>query len=119
MGNSSKVKNSHNIKKAYKIILIGDADVGKSSIISKIMNEKRSADKLLFKKEIQINNEIISFEILDTAGQEKFRAFSSLFYKNSKIVILCFDITSKSSFQNLKDYWYNQVKKYVKNTPSK
>ena len=119
MGNSSKVKRSDNIKKAYKMILIGDEDVGKSSIISKIMNKKHSADTYHFKKEIQINNEIISFEIWDTVGQERFRAVTPFFYENSKIVILCYDITSKSSFQNLKDYWYNQVKKYVKSTPSK
>ena len=103
---SSKVKNSHNIKKTYKIILIGDFSVGKSSIISKIMNEKLSVDTCLFKKEIQINYEIISFEILDTAGQERLLFLPSVFYKNSKIVILCYDITSKSSFKNLKG-WYN------------
>ena len=121
MGNSSKVKKSDNKGESYKIVLIGDYSVGKSSIILKYMNGEPPTDKLLtfFDKTIKINNKAIKFQIWDTVGQERFHALSNIFYKNTDIIILCYDITSKSSFQNLKDYWYNEVKNSTKNNPSK
>ena len=46
----------------------------------------------------------------DTAGQEKYRALSKIFYKDASAAILVYDITNKKSFDEIKEYWYNQVK---------
>lgn len=58
-------------------------------------------------------NEQLKFEIWDTAGQEIYRSLAKLFYKNARIAILVYDITSKESFDELVNYWYNQVKELV------
>ena len=59
----------------------------------------------------------IKFDIWDTAGQEKYRALTKIFYKDASIAILVYDITRKESFDELKSYWHNQIKDYApKNT---
>ena len=63
--------------------------------------------KIIEYKEI---NKVIKYEIWDTAGQERFRSFAKIFYKDSKVICLCYDITNKKSFETLKDYWYEQQK---------
>ena len=55
-------------------------------------------------------NQNIKFDIWDTSGQEKYRSLNKLFYRDAKIAILVYDITSNQSFQELKNYWYSEVK---------
>ena len=49
-------------------------------------------------------------EIWYTAGQEKYRALTSIFYKDAAIAILVYDITNEDSFKELQNYWYMQIK---------
>ena len=104
---------------SYKIVLIGESGVGKTSIISRYVNKTfdlqvlTSSSAQFISKIININDETsIKFDIWDTAGQEKFRALTKIFYKDAKVIILVYDITSKNSFTELKQYWYEQVKLY-------
>ena len=98
-----------------KIILVGERNVGKSSIINQYttksfnlsINQTIACDKIL--KDIKISNKNLILEIWDTAGQEKFRAINKIFMKNSKIVLLVYDITKKKSFTEL-EYWYEMTK---------
>ena len=98
-----------------KTILVGDSGVGKTSIIGRYINKYNPYEKATIgasftnKSEI-INGKTIRFEIWDTAGQERFRSVNSIFYQDAYICILVYDITSKQSFDSLKDYWYNAVK---------
>lgn len=48
--------------------------------------------------------------IWDTAGQEKYRAMAKIFYKDANAVIFVFDITRRNSFEEIKNYWYQQIK---------
>ena len=52
----------------------------------------------------------IKFEIWDTAGQEKYRSLAKVFYKNAAVCVLVYDITRKSSFEELKNYWVREIK---------
>jgi Ras-related protein Rab-11A len=71
-------------------------------------------------KIIKINNDkIIKFEIWDTAGEEKYRSVNRLFYQNAAACILVYDITRKSSFDELKKYWVNEVKENTGSDTSK
>ena len=54
-------------------------------------------------------NQSIQFEIWDTAGQEKYRSLAKVFYKNASACILVYDITKKDTFQELKNFWINEV----------
>ena len=52
----------------------------------------------------------LKYEIWDTAGQEKYRAINKIFYQDAAVAILVYDITRKDSFEELKNYWYIEVR---------
>ena len=55
----------------------------------------------------------LKFEIWDTAGQEKYRSLTQIFYKDASIAILVYDVTDEHSFEELENFWYNQLKEYA------
>jgi small GTP-binding protein len=61
----------------------------------------------------EYNGKSIKFEIWDTAGQEKYRSLTKIFYKDAGVAILVYDISRKESFDEIKNYWYNQVRDYA------
>ena len=64
-------------------------------------------------------NQKIKFEIWDTAGQEKFRALARVFYNNASVCIMVYDITSKKSFEELKNFWAEDIKNNVSGSACK
>ena len=52
----------------------------------------------------------IKFDIWDTAGQERYRSMAKIFYKDAKVIIFVYDITSEPTFDGMKNYWYEQIK---------
>ena len=101
-----------------KVVLIGESGVGKTSIINRYISNTFSSvltatpgasftTKTVMLKEY---NQSIKFEIWDTAGQEKYRALAKVFYKNASVCILVYDICRKKSFEELKNYWINEIK---------
>ena len=60
-------------------------------------------------KELNFNGRNIKYDIWDTAGQEKYRALAKIFYLNSNVIILVYDITNRNSFEEIKNYWYKQI----------
>ena len=98
-----------------KTILVGDSGVGKTSIIGRYLNKFNENQQATIgasfsnKLENLDGNEIL-FEIWDTAGQERYRSVNTLFYQDAYICILVYDITSKKSFESLRNYWYDAVK---------
>ena len=98
-----------------KSILVGDSQVGKTSIITQLVRktfdeeyiQTIAGDKST--KDIELSNgKTLILEIWDTAGQEIYRNVNKIFMKNAKIVILVYDMTSEESFKGLND-WYKQV----------
>lgn len=55
----------------------------------------------------------LKFEIWDTAGQEKYRSLTKIFYKDASVAILVYDITRKDSFDEIKNYWINQLREFA------
>lgn len=104
-----------------KIILVGNNNVGKSSIISKYVENDISENILntfsndKFKKIIEIKDEKIELDIWDTVGQENYRSVNTIFMRNAEIAILVYDITNRKSFEDL-EFWYNQVIKTINDT---
>ena len=98
-----------------KTILIGESGVGKTNLINIAKNEKFNPNQVttvncsFFKTEMVVENIKFNIYLWDTIGQEKLKALTKIFFKNSKIVILVYDITNKKSLTQL-DFWLNQVK---------
>lgn len=101
-----------------KVVLLGESGVGKTSIITQFTEHNYfenpettpgatfSSGQITYK---DINKEI-KFEIWDTAGQEKFRALTKMFYKDASAAILVYDITRIESFEEVRNYWSIQLK---------
>ncbi len=105
-----------------KVVLIGESGVGKTCIINQFMNGKFDADSLatlsaqFCRKNIVFSGDKnITLDIWDTAGQEMFRSLNRIFYSNSKVVVLVYDVTNKKSFDELKNYWWGQIKENCNN----
>ena len=102
-------------EETYKVVLIGESGVGKTSIIHYFKYEifDDSLDSTVavgfVSKEMEFNGRNIKYDIWDTAGQEKYRSLSKIFYSNSDVVILVYDITNRNSFEEIKKYWYKQI----------
>ena len=102
---------------SIKTVLVGETGVGKTSIIKQFTNNVFDEDcapsissqynskKILIKG---IEKEL-KFDLWDTAGQEIYRSLAKIFYKDAKIIIFVYDITSNKTFEGIKKYWYKQI----------
>ncbi|GAM29074.1 hypothetical protein SAMD00019534_122500 [Acytostelium subglobosum LB1] len=104
--------------KNYKVLLIGDSDVGKTSIVKRFSDDTFDDDILCtigveFKmKSVEVEGKTVTLCIWDTAGQEKFRALISSYYRGAHGIILTYDVTKRESFKNLQ-YWLNEVETFA------
>jgi Ras-related protein Rab-6A len=103
------------IKNVYKVIVIGDTNVGKSSIAHHAIYGKFEEheptvgyENLFFK--IKINDTPMKLDIWDTCGQELYHSLISTYFKDSKIAILVYSIDNKESFEHL-EKWMDDIKK--------
>ena len=101
----------------YKIIIVGDPCVGKTALFWKYVEGDFLADKATtittidFKiKEIAIEGKNVKLYIWDTAGQQKYRAIVSTYFKGCDGVMLVFDLSSFTSFTNVTTKWYEIAK---------
>jgi small GTP-binding protein len=106
-----------------KIVFLGESRVGKTSLISRFMTGayedgiESTSIALFSSKTIEIQGQLLRFDMWDTAGQEKYRSLTKFFYKDIDIAILVYDITNRKSFEEIRDYWYNQVRTMGMNNP--
>ncbi len=111
-----------------KVVLLGESGVGKTCIIARFINNTFEenlisttgasyAGKTMTFEEY--GGKSIKFEIWDTAGQEKYRSLTKIFYKDAGAAILVYDITRKESFEEIQKYWINQIKEFAPKNISK
>ena len=99
----------------HKIIFVGDAGVGKTTIISRLMDNpfndvyEPSIGVDFMSKNIKYHGQSIKLQIWDTAGQEKYKGLIPSYVRNSSIVFLVYDVSSKTSFENIPN-WLNFIR---------
>ena len=109
-----------NNDRAIKVILLGEAGVGKTNLIRRVMGldfDKNLTSTVISsycENDIVIEKLKYSYQIWDTAGQEKFHSLNKLFIKDSKIVIVIFAINNKESFNKI-NFWINYAKEILEN----
>jgi small GTP-binding protein len=110
---------------SIKVVLLGESGVGKTSIINQFISKKFNP-KMNTSVSAQFTSKIMEFpeqkrtlrfDIWDTVGQEKYRSLAKIFYKDAKIIILVYDITTDFSFTALKDFWYKETLNFADNDP--
>jgi small GTP-binding protein len=99
----------------FKIVLIGDSNVGKTNILSKYLQNEFNPDSKATvgvefgSKTFNINDNVIKAQIWDTAGTEKYRSITNAYYKGAKGAFVVYDISRKTSFNNI-DKWLFDLK---------
>merc|ERR1719270_449547 len=101
-------------KKGFKLVLLGDASVGKSSILMRFMQNKFSdgiettVGAAFSTKTIESNSRQIKFEIWDTAGQERFRSLAPMYYRGASCAVVVYDQTNAVTFERAQ-VWVREV----------
>ena len=107
MADSNEDSMESNSVTRHKIIFVGDAGVGKTTIIARItespFNEvyEPSIGVDFMSKSIKYRGQNIKLQIWDTAGQEKYKGLIPSYVRNSSIVFVVYDISVKSTFDNI------------------
>jgi small GTP-binding protein len=104
----------------YKILLLGDAGVGKTSLIQRYLHGKFSKAYVNtvgmepYNRFETISDYKILLNIWDIAGESKFSTLRQLFYKGAKGCLVSFDLTRRETFENV-DIWIDEAEKYAPN----
>lgn len=96
-----------------RVVAIGDASVGKTSILNRLMEQKFDpyeqstvgANWQLYVREV--GGYRVEIQIWDTAGQEKFRSLGPLYYRSSVGAIVVYDVTNRASFRSVEEWIEN------------
>eukprot|EP00063_Salmo_salar_P074277 XP_014049112.1 PREDICTED: ras-related protein Rab-37-like isoform X3 [Salmo salar] len=93
----------------HKTIMVGDSGVGKTSLLvqydqGKFIPGSFSATVGIgfTNKVLTVDNAKVKLQIWDTAGQERFRSVTHAYYRDAQALLLLYDITCKSSFDNIR-----------------
>ena len=110
-------------KYVYKIVIIGDPGVGKTSLINRYVEEKFTSEYKatigtnILKKEIFIedndNDKIVDLTLWDIAGQEKWKHYRHIYYRGSQGCIVLYDVTRPITFKNVIEVWIRDLFNYL------
>ena len=94
------------MKKATQLIVLGEARIGKTSMLNRYCKDEFNEDHLATlgiefatrKYKLRADGTEVSVKVWDTAGQERFRTITQTFYRRADGVMIAFDVTDKNSF---------------------
>ncbi|KAF1389244.1 hypothetical protein PFLUV_G00071430 [Perca fluviatilis] len=101
-------------EKAYRIVLAGDAAVGKSSFLLRLcknefkLNSSATLGVDFQMKTLIVDGEPVSLQLWDTAGQERFRSIAKSYFRRADGVLLLYDVTCEKSFLNVRE-WVDMI----------
>ncbi len=103
----------------FRVILIGDSTVGKSSLLRKFVDDAffdvsdPTVGVDFFARVVAVGNgRRVKLQLWDTAGQERFRSITKSYYRNSVGVVVAYDICNVASFERV-DAWIKEAKRHI------
>ncbi|MHA1292414.1 MAG: Rab family GTPase [Promethearchaeota archaeon] len=104
----------------FKFCIIGDNFVGKTSLVRRFVENKFDKD---YRSTIGLNivshnfhllNNEINVVIWDMGGQQYYHRFRQQYYLGSQVAFIVFDLTNRESYDNAKNYWYEELRTFIK-----
>ncbi|MCJ1442085.1 MAG: hypothetical protein MMC23_002577 [Stictis urceolatum] len=101
---------------SVKLVLLGEAAVGKSSLVLRFVNNDFQENKeptigaAFLTQKCQLPTRTIKFEIWDTAGQERFASLAPMYYRNAQSALVVYDITKSTSLIKAK-HWVAELQR--------
>jgi small GTP-binding protein len=103
----------------YKILLIGDKNIGKTSILNRYLynnfyeKQKKTIGIDFYKTSIVKNNIMYNLNIWDTSGDNIYDSVIKLYYRGLDVVLLIFDASDLNSLQKIKNWYDDEYKKNI------
>jgi small GTP-binding protein len=102
----------------FKVLLVGDSSVGKTSLISRFIDDTFAQSYTATvgidnkSKLIDVDGFKVKLQIWDTAGQERFRTITTAYYRGAQGIALVYDITRPNTFRNA-SYWMSSIDEHA------
>jgi len=115
---SSSGGSSNNPLHKFKVVLLGEGAVGKTSLVLRYVENKfnpkhvSTVQASFLVKKLNFSGDRLELSIWDTAGQERFHALGPIYYRGSHGAVLVYDITDQDSFQRVKN-WVKELRKML------
>ncbi|OSC96661.1 ras-domain-containing protein [Trametes coccinea BRFM310] len=93
-----------------KLVLLGEAAVGKSSIVLQFVSNEFQPNKeptigaAFLTQKCRLEDRVLRYEIWDTAGQERFHSLAPMYYRNAQAAVVVYDVTKASSLEKAKTW---------------
>ncbi|CAF1183864.1 unnamed protein product [Didymodactylos carnosus] len=94
-------------KVLLKMILLGDSTVGKTALMYRFVNRRQYKATIgvdFLTKELQIDDRLVTMQIWDTCGRERFKSLDAPYYRGADGCVLVMDVTWPTSFKSLEDW---------------
>ncbi|XP_029784806.1 ras-related protein Rab-37 isoform X2 [Suricata suricatta] len=103
----------------FTVMLLGDSGVGKTCFLIQFKDGAFLSGTFIATVGIDFRNKVVTvdgvrvkLQIWDTAGQERFRSVTHAYYRDAQALLLLYDITNKSSFDNIRA-WLTEIHEYA------
>jgi len=112
--------NDNEYDHVHKVVLVGDAGVGKTSLVHRFTEDIHSGTHaptigVDFKiRKLSLDGRVVKLHLWDTTGNERFRSITTAYYRAAHGIAICFDVTSESSFDNVAA-WLEAVEQFGSN----
>jgi len=99
----------------FKLVLLGEAAVGKSSLVLRFVKghfseyQESTIGAAFMTQTLALDDQTVKFEIWDTAGQERYHSLAPMYYRGAQAAVVVYDITSKDSFDRA-TRWIGELK---------
>ncbi|XP_046836857.1 ras-related protein Rab-37-like isoform X2 [Vespa crabro] len=103
----------------FKVMLLGDSGVGKTCLLTRFRDGRFLSGNYITTVGIDFRNKIVTvdetrvkLQIWDTAGQERFRSVTHAYYRDAHALLLLYDVTNKTSFDNIRA-WLSEIREHA------
>lgn len=108
-------------QQSYKVVLLGEGRVGKTSLVLRfcrdtfVDGQPPTIQASCLERALRLGDKTVNLVVWDTAGQERFHALGPIYYRDADAALLVYDITDTDSFKRVQG-WVRELRKMVRNT---